>query len=207
MIKAALTGGMACGKSTVLQMFAQEDRVYVFSADQAVHQLYQSGHPVFQAVVEKFGVEILDDKGQIDRRRLANEVFRSTERRQELEALVHPAVIQKEVEWMEGIEQEHPGAVLTMIEIPLLFESGSDKKFDQTIAVTCKPEQKLERFRNRHPEISTAQAKNELDRRTASQLPDEEKARRAHERIDNSGTTEQTRDQVHRLYLKFRQMR
>jgi dephospho-CoA kinase len=105
-----------------------------------------------------------------------------------------------EVAWMDSTEKSAPDALLAIIEVPLLFEAKSDSKFARTIAVTTDPKKKLARFRSRHPELTEADAQAELERRSASQLADAEKARRAGLVIDNSGTLEETRAQVKKIY-------
>ena len=200
MIKAAITGGIACGKSTVLRMFAAEPHVAVLSADEIVHQLYEPGEAVHEQVVAEFGRGILDRRGRIDRRKLADAAFQGPERRKKLESIVHPAVIDYEIAWLRGLEDSDPTTKLAVIEVPLLFEAKSEGKFQKTIAVTCAPEKKLARFLARHPELKPEEAKRELERRAASQLADAEKARRASFVIDNSGEEEATRVQVHKVY-------
>jgi dephospho-CoA kinase len=187
MLRVALTGGIACGKSTVLKMFQQQDldRIFALSADSLVHRLYAPETPVYQQVVAAFGEGILAPDKKIDRGKLADIAFSTAEKRKQLEAIVHPAVIQGEIDWMAQVEREHPRAQIAIIEIPLLFETGSEKRFDKTIAVTCSPEQSLERFRNRHKDLSQPQARAEVERRSQAQLPCEEKARRADYVIDN----------------------
>ena len=199
MIKAAITGGIACGKSTVLHMFAELPHVATLSADEIVHELYEPGEPVHAQVVAEFGRGILDAAGRIDRRKLADAAFQGPERRKKLESIVHPAVIDYQVAWMRG-EEDDAETKLAIIEVPLLFEARSEGKFAKTIAVTCAPEKKLERFRARHPELDEAAARKELERRSASQLPDAEKARRASYVIDNSGALPETRAQVTKIY-------
>lgn len=200
MIRAAITGGIACGKSTVLRMFAELPHVATLSADEIVHQLYEPGEPVHEQVVSEFGRGILDSGGRIDRRKLADAAFAGPERRKKLESIVHPAVIDYQVAWMRGLEDSAPETMLALIEVPLLFEAASEGKFQKTIAVTCAAEKKLARFRARHPELDEAAARKELERRSASQLPDAEKARRASLTIDNSGPEAETRAQVTKIY-------
>jgi dephospho-CoA kinase len=188
MLRVALTGGIACGKSTVLRMFQQQDldRIFALSADSLVHRLYAPGTPVYQQVVAAFGEGILDQDKKINRGKLADLAFSTAEKRKQLEAIVHPAVIQGETEWMAQVEREHLRARIAIIEIPLLFETGSEKRFDKTIAVTCSPEQSVERFGNRHKNLGEQEARAEVERRSQAQLSWEEKARRADFVIDNS---------------------
>ena len=188
MLRVALTGGIACGKSTVLKMFQQQDldRIFALSADSLVHRLYTPGTPVYSQVVATFGEGILSDDKKIDRGKLADIAFSTPERRKQLEAIVHPAVIQAEKDWMAQVAREHPRAQIAIIEIPLLFETGSEKRFDKTIAVTCSAEQSVERFGQRHKNLGGQEARAEVERRSKAQLAWEEKARRADYVIDNS---------------------
>jgi len=188
MLRIALTGGIACGKSTVLKLFQQQDldRIFTLSADSLVHKLYEPGSPVYKQVIEAFGEGILTPEKKIDRGELADAAFATPEKRKKLEAIVHPAVIQAETDWMAQVQREHPRARIGVIEIPLLFETGSEKRFDKTITVTCTPGQELERFRQRHRDLSEEQARAEVERRSKAQLPSKEKAGRADYVIDNS---------------------
>ena len=200
MIRVAITGGIACGKSTVLQMFADLPGVQTLSADAIVHQLYLPGETVHNRVVAEFGRAILDPGGRIDRKKLADEAFRSPERRQKLESIVHPAVAKQEVAWMDRIAASSPDTKLVVIEVPLLFEAKSEGNFEKTIAVISTPEKKLARYKAQHPKMSEAEVRAELERRSAAQLSDEEKAKRADFVIDNSRTLDAARAQVKKIY-------
>jgi dephospho-CoA kinase len=104
---------------------------------------------------------------------------------------------------MAQVAREHPRAQIGLIEIPLLFETGSEKRFDKTITVTCTPEQKLERFRQRHKKLSEAESFAEVERRSKAQLPCEEKARRADYVIDNSHGLAELDAAVRRTYKQI----
>src|SRR5438445_11028931 len=136
MLRVGLTGSIACGKSTVLKMFAHQDldRIFTLSADALVHQLYRPGQDVYKKVGEAFGPSLLASDHTIDRKKLADIAFSNDEQRKKLEAIVHPAVIAAENAWIEQVTKEHPRAAIALIEIPLLFEAGSEKRFDKTIA-------------------------------------------------------------------------
>jgi dephospho-CoA kinase len=203
LVKAAITGGLACGKSTVLAMFAALPHVATLSADEVVHQLYEPGEPVYRQVVAAFGRGILDADQRIDRRKLADAAFRGPERRRQLESIVHPAVIDYEIAWLRGVADAEAETRLAVIEVPLLFEAKSEGKFEKVIAVVCAPEIRLARFRERHPELAEADARRELERRSASQLPEAEKQRRADLVIDNSGSLAATRAQVEKIYQEL----
>ena len=205
MLRIALTGGIACGKSTVLKLFQQQDldRIFTLSADSLVHKLYQTGSPVYKQVVQEFGEGILTPEKKIDRGKLANAAFPDPQKRKKLEAIVHPAVIQAEIDWIAQVQREHPRAHIVLVEIPLLFETGSEKRFDKTIAVTCTSGQELERFRQRHRNLSEEEARAEVERRSKAQLPCEEKARRADHVIDNSRGLAELDAAVRRTYKEI----
>lgn len=184
-------------------MFAALPHVATLSADEIVHQLYEPGEPVYRQVVAEFGRDILDAEQRIDRRKLADAAFRGPERRRQLERIVHPAVVDYEIAWLRGVEDAEAETRLAVIEVPLLFEAKSEGKFQKVIAVVCSPEKRLERFRARHPELTEEEARRELERRSASQLPEAEKERRADLVVDNSGSLAQTRAQVEKIYQEL----
>src|ERR1041384_6812430 len=124
-------------------MFGKLPHVQTLSADKVVHELYKPGQTVHHRVVAEFGKGILDPGGRIDRQKLAEEAFRALPRLRRLESIVHPAVAQYEVGWMDGLAQAHPDTLLAIIEVPLLFEAKSEGNFAKTIAVTTSPQKKL----------------------------------------------------------------
>ena len=195
MLRIGLTGGVACGKSTVGEMLAARGAHYL-QADTLAHQLYAPGQPVYRAMVEHFGLEILNPDGSINRPRLANAAFPA--RVAELNAIVHPAVIEAQNRWLEEVERSDPDGV-AVVEAALIIEAGAAKDFDKLIVVTCDLEQKIERYANRAG-ISLDEARAEVLRRSAAQLSDDEKARHADFLIDNSGPVEDTRFYVDVLW-------
>lgn len=205
MIKVGLTGGVACGKSTIGRMFVARG-AHLIQADQIAHQLMQPGQPVYDDVVREFGRAILNPDGTINRAALAEAAFGDVEpdssRVQELNRIVHPAVIQRQNEWMEEVGRHDPDAI-AMVEAALIFEAGADRHFDTMITVTCTDEQKVERFAERVGGDREA-ARREVTRRMAAQWPDERKARAADFVIDNSGSLAETEKQVEALLPRLR---
>jgi dephospho-CoA kinase len=199
-LRVGLTGGIACGKSTVAKMFA-ELGVYVIQSDQIAHELYRRGEPVYQEVVKRFGRDIVKPDGEIDRAKLASIAF-GEGRIEELNRVVHPAVIQHQAKWIFEIASKEPDAV-AMIEAALIFEAHTNDRFEKMIVVTCRPEQKAARFAQRAG-IDEASAQAEVERRMKAQIPDEEKVKRADFVIDNSGPQEQTRKQVERIFAELK---
>jgi dephospho-CoA kinase len=109
----------------------------------------------------------------------------------ELNAIVHPAVIRRQDEWFEEVRRKDPNGI-AMVEAALILEAGSQGHFDKIVVVTCRPEQRIERWAKRFG-ISQEAAREEITRRMAAQLPDEEKIKITDYVIDNSGTVEETR--------------
>ena len=199
MLRIGLTGGVACGKSTVSAMLAARGAHYL-QADTLAHQLYAPGEATYHAVVEHFGRDILSPDGTIDRGRLADVAFPL--RIAELNAIVHPAVVAAQNRWMADAERSDPDGVV-VVEAALLLEAAADKDFDKLIVVTCKFDQKVERYAHR-ADISLEAARAEVQRRSAAQMPDEEKARRADYVIDNSGLIDDTARQVDAVWAELR---
>jgi dephospho-CoA kinase len=196
MLRVGLTGGVACGKSTVGAMLAAHG-AQVLQADTLAHQLYAPGGPTYKAVVEHFSRKILNPDGTINRARLANLAF--PDRIAELNAIVHPAVIEAQNRWMTEVERTDPDGV-AVIEAALIIEAGASKDFDKLIVVTCNLEQKVARYAQR-AKISTDEARDEVLRRSAAQLSDDEKASHADYTIDNSGPLEDTAYYVDMLWI------
>ena len=200
MLRVGLTGGVACGKSTVAKMFADLG-ADVVDADTIAHELYRPGQEVLRQLVEHFGPEILKTNGELDRAKLATLVFDGG-RVGELNRIVHPAVIRQQDEWMRTLGEKDPYAV-AIVEAALIFEAGVKDHFDRIMVVTCKPAQKIARFAQRTG-MSEAAAKVDVERRNKAQMPDDDKARRADFVIDNSSSLEETRHQVQRIYSELK---
>jgi len=201
MLKVGLTGGIASGKSVVGEMFAALG-AHVVQADRIAHSLMQPGEPVYNQVVGHFGRGILNPDCSVNRSKLAELAFgparspvgKGSSRIDELNRIVHPAVIRSQEDWMQAMSVQDPhGAAI--VEAALLLEAGAAKSFNRMIVVTCNPAQRAERFAARQ-KINLESARKEVARRMAAQLPDEEKIKAADYVIDNSGSLEHTRQQV-----------
>lgn len=202
MLRVGLTGGLACGKSTVAEMFSRLG-AHIIYADKIAHELYHPGQPVYETLVKQFGPEIVQPDGEIDRARLAAIAFGQS-RVEELNKIVHPAVIRRQQDLMHEIGMREPNAVI-MVEAALIFEAGVKNRFDKMIVVTCRPEQKITRYAQR-AKLDQHTATAEVERRSKAQLPDEEKIRRADYVIDNSGSEQPTRQQVERVYAELKRL-
>jgi dephospho-CoA kinase len=209
LLKVGLTGGIASGKSTVGEMFVALGAKLI-RADEIAHQLMQPGEAVYHEVVRHFGTGILDPDGRVNRARLAEAAFGSAaedaqqkpSRIQELNQIVHPTVVQREDEWMEEIGRSDPKAV-AIVEAALILEAGAAQRFDRLVVVTCRPEQRVQRWAQRL-QVDEASARRDVLRRMAAQLPDEEKIKAANYVIDNSGSLDATNRLVRQVYEELK---
>jgi dephospho-CoA kinase len=213
MLKVGLTGGIAAGKSVVGEMFVALGARLV-QADRIAHSLMQPGEAVYNEVVRHFGREILNRDGSINRGRLAEAAFGPApapegqrtsgvqkSRIDELNRIVHPVVIRSQDAWMQEMGRQDPHAV-AIVEAALILEAGAGERFDRLVVVTCNEKQRVARFAARQ-KIDLEAARKEVVRRMAAQLPDEEKIKAADSVIDNSGSLDQTREQVRQVWEKL----
>ena len=176
---------------------------HLVQADRIAHSLMQPGEEVYNEVVRHFGREILNPDKTVNRARLAEAAFGgNTSRVEELNRIVHPAVIRRQDEWMQQIGRQDPRAV-AMVEAALILEAGARDHFDRIVVITCNEQQRAARFAARQ-KIDLDSARKEVTRRMAAQLPDEEKTKAADFVIDNCGSLESTREQVQRIWEKLR---
>jgi len=194
-----LTGGVACGKSTVARYF-QDFGAHIIDADQVGHELIEPGSAAFQEILQRFGKEILDPGGAIDRRKLGAKVFADPQQLRLLNALVHPRIIARVQELAVEQQRQNPHAVV-IVDAALIFESGIGGTMRKIMVAWCRPDQQLERLM-----AKTGISREEAERRIQAQMPAEEKLRRADFRIDCSGSKEHTREQVEVLYPELRRI-
>ncbi|HXA63498.1 MAG TPA: dephospho-CoA kinase [Bryobacteraceae bacterium] len=199
MLRVGLTGGLASGKSFVGHALA-ELGCHLIEADELGHQVLLPGAEAYDAVVNEFGDEILDEDRYIVRRRLGALVWDHPERLAKLNSIVHPVVIARQQEIIAKIAEQDPAAIV-VVEAAILVETGSYRRFDRLIVVVCTLEQQVERAMKR-----SAYSKEEVLARLSRQLPLEEKVRVADYVIDTSGTKEHTLEQVKTVYDSLRSL-
>ncbi|MEQ9823558.1 MAG: dephospho-CoA kinase [Puniceicoccaceae bacterium] len=181
----ALTGDIGSGKSTVLRQFA-EAGCATFSADAGVHELLRTDRELIDSICERWGEELRDQEGGIDRRKLGDCVFAgSTAEREELEHLIHPRVRQM---WQQFLETNLEK--IAVVEIPLLFEKRLETSFDCSVTVYSSLETKIERL------IVRGMKESDIRARLAAQLDQESKASRSDFLILNNGSLDFLRKQV-----------
>jgi dephospho-CoA kinase len=217
MLRVGLTGGLSSGKSTVaaiLRTLGAE----VVEADELGRTLMEPGQPVFSEIVRVFGPEVVGPDGRLNRARLAEMAFKEG-RLQELNAIVHPAVIAAEQTWTEQVFARNPVAV-AVIESALIFEVERDarargeqesvladwrRRMDRIIVVTAPDELKIARYGARICPTGKGRATAEADarRRLAHQIPDAVKASRADYVMENAGDQAALRVQVEALWPRL----
>jgi dephospho-CoA kinase len=175
-LKIGLTGGIAAGKSEALKAFARLGAA-TLSSDAVVHELLES-EPLQARLAERWGPEVLAENG-VNRAKIGEIVFADPGELSWLEQQIHPLVQERTAAWLRALPAETEVAV---VEVPLLFEAGSDKAFDTTVAVVTDDEVRRER--------AAARGHALVDEREARQLTQAEKAERAEHVVENDGSVE-----------------
>lgn len=196
MLRYGLTGGIASGKSTVAAML-REHGFPVLEADKISHALIQPTGAGYEKVLARFGRDILDPGGAINRSRLAAIVFNDREKLNQLNSILHP-LVEREVLRLLAELQRTGETPVAFVEAALIFEAGLHTSLDGVVVCWCLPEQQLARLMQRG--LSEAEAQ----KRVAMQMPVEKKLALATERIDCSQSLETTRQQVDALAARLR---
>ncbi|HEU5130950.1 MAG TPA: dephospho-CoA kinase [Pyrinomonadaceae bacterium] len=196
MLRVGLTGSIGVGKSFVASIFI-ELGCHVLDADQTAREVVMPGTPGLKALTEAFGEEILTPDGTLDRKQLGAVVFNDESQRQRLNGLLHPFIIARQDEILNGWEAEDPNGI-GIVDAALMIESGGYKRFDKLIVVHCRPEVQLERLM-----LRDKLSRDEALRRINSQMPQEEKQKFADYLIDTSDGFELTRSQSVEIYNKL----
>lgn len=183
-----LTGGIATGKSLVSDYFKSQGYP-VIDADQVSRQVVEVGSTGLNQVADRFGSHMLLENGELDRKKLGRLIFSDSEKRKELNAILHP-LIRKEIFHQLGrLKQE--GHDLIVLDLPLLFESGYEDHVDQVMVIHIDEDLQMERLMKRD-ELS----RKEALQRIQAQMPLKEKMKRAHVLIDNSRSKDETYRQL-----------
>ncbi len=193
--KVAVTGGLAAGKTTVCQIF-EELGAYVVSADEIVHQLLSPGTTVGQQVVRLLGSDIISGQA-FDRKKIGAKVFSQPDLLRALEEIIHPAVFDEIERKYQQINREKKYS-LFVAEIPLLYESEGEGRFDAVISIFADPELCRKRFAQQ-----THQPVQEFDKRMTRQIEPKVKANKAHYSIENNGDVKQLKLKVKPLYFQL----
>lgn len=187
-----LTGGIACGKTTVSNVFTDLG-CPVIDADLVAREVVEPGEWGLSRVVERFGATVLTEDGTLNRKKLGQIVFSDHAARKDLNAILHPLIQTRMQDKKEEALKQNPPFVI--MDIPLLYENHHESTVDHVIVVYVPAHTQLERLMIRDG-LSLQEAQN----RVASQMDIEEKKRRADLVIDNRGTLEYTKQQVEKIY-------
>jgi dephospho-CoA kinase len=188
MLRVALTGGIATGKTYVLEQFRRRG-VPCLDADVLAHGVMASGTEASSAIAARFGAAMLDATGAVNRAKLGPVVFADASARRELEAIVHPAVYRAITAGLRGFELLG-GYPFAIVDVPLLYETGAEKDFQRVIATLCAPALQMERL------VARGMSEQAARQRLAAQWPAERKAARAEFVVKTDGTFEDTNRQV-----------
>jgi len=177
-VAVAITGGIGAGKSEALYAFQQAGAATV-SSDEIVHHLLRSDPEVKDAIVAELGEDVLDAEGAVDRKLVAEKVFADRGKLDFLERLLHPKVAAEYLAWREQLAELPEPPAVCVTEVPLLFETGAERRFDKVVVITAPAKLREQRRRVTR------------DDRDTRLLPDKEKVKRADFAYVNTGTLEE----------------
>jgi len=188
-MKVGLTGGIGAGKSTVADLFSQKGAV-VIRSDELARQVIEPQTPGFQQVIDRFGKDLLNAEGYIDRAKLAQIVFKDDAALKDLENIIHPLVRSK----TNQIIDQHTSETIIVNEIPLLLEKKMESLFDFLVMVISSEKNRLERLAHRGLTAEQATA------RMAKQVSDEQRKAAADFLIVNDGNLDQLEADVEKIW-------
>ncbi len=199
MLKVGLTGSIAVGKTFVCQVLA-ELGCHVLDADHTAREVVKPDMPGWVEIRAAFGAEVFHETGEIDRKKLGAIVFSDEEKRQLLNSIVHPLVIEEQDKWLAEKEAEDPDGI-AVIDAALMIESGGYRRFDKLIVVWCDPKVQVQRLIKRN-----YLSRKEAEKRIASQMSQEEKKKYGDYLIDTSEGFEESRKQTEMVFKQLKSL-
>jgi len=196
MLSVGLTGGIACGKSTVAEMFVRLG-AYLIDLDKLAHEVQEPGAPAWRKIIDYFGDDVVGDDQKIDRNKVAAIVFNQPEKLKALNDIVHPSVYEEWQARLKSIITRDPRAII-LSDIPLLFEARMQSLFDLTIVVMIPPEEQIVRLMARN-----GMAEEEARKRIKNQMPIGDKAGLADVVINNQSSIADTRKRVQEVWSEL----
>ena len=195
MFRVGLTGGVACGKTTVADIFASLG-AGVVDTDSIARDVVEAGSAALAEIAAEFGSEVIDDSGHLDRAAMRRLVFADAARRKALERILHPRIRERTLAAIDALQTPY-----ALVVVPLLFETGFHELVDRSVVVDCPVETQLERLKDR----------DDVDERTAqgmlaAQLDRKARVARGDDVIDNGGDRATTRAQVEALHRHYLQL-
>ena len=190
--KVGVTGGIACGKTTVTQLFSQKG-VPIIDADVISHELVQPGQPALQQIIATFGHHLLNEEGCLNRPKLRQQIFAHPEQRQQLEAILHPLIKHHMLERASKVTFAY-----CILSIPLLIEKQQHALVDRILVVDCSPDTQKKRLQQRDQSDSI-----EIERILSAQVERQERLKAAHDVIDNEVNLKELEHQVDELHQHY----
>ncbi|MDE0683980.1 MAG: dephospho-CoA kinase [Candidatus Poribacteria bacterium] len=196
-----ITGGIACGKTTVSVLLAEKGAIPI-NADEIGHQLLKSDSPVITELTDAFGQDILDASGDVSRKKLGAIVFKDKAARERLNSILHPLIIQRSRAQARQLVVEDPTCVV-LLDAPLLIEAGAYDTVDLIVVVTASPAMQLRRTLERSIAQGRPLTETEVQARIDAQMPVSEKVKYADVVIENEGMLEDLHRQVDELWERL----
>ncbi len=196
-----ITGGIACGKTTVSQLLADKGAIPI-NADEIGHQLLKADSPVINELINTFGKNILDETGDVSRKELGAIVFNDKTAREQLNSILHPLIIQRSRSLAQQLVLEDPTCAV-LLDAPLLIEAGAYESVDMIVVVTSSNETQIHRIIERSNEQNRPLTETEAQARIDSQMPVTEKVKYADVVIENEDSLEALKKQVDDLWNKL----
>ncbi len=196
-----ITGGIACGKTTVSILLTEKGAIQI-NADEIGHQLLKSDSPVLDELIGTFGPEILDESGDVSREKLGSIVFKDKSAREQLNAILHPLIIQRSRIRAKQLVYDTPSCIV-LLDAPLLIEAGAYDSVDLIVVVTASVETQLRRILKRSQEQGRPLTEDEAQARIDSQMPLSEKVKYADVVIENEESLEELQKQVDTLWNRL----
>lgn len=196
-MRIGLTGSFGSGKTTISNFFG-EFGAYIIDADVIAREVTKIGTEGHRAIVREFGKEYLNADESLNRKKLADYVFKDSKALAKLEGIIHPLVHKRELELLEM----HKNDPLVVLSVPLLLEKGLEVHVDKVVVVTISDQERYKRLAQNYGLTS-----EEIDQRLKNQMPQDEKIKRSDYIIDNSGNPVESRKQVKALIKKFLQIK
>jgi dephospho-CoA kinase len=196
-----ITGGIACGKTTVSELLAEKGAIPI-NADEIGHQLLKADSPVIGELVDAFGQEILEESGDVSRKKLGAIVFNDKSARERLNTILHPLIIQRSRARARQLVMEDPSSVV-LLDAPLLIEAGAYNSVDLIVVVTASPETQLQRILERSQVQNRPLSETEAQARIDAQMPVKEKVKYADIVIENEGALDELNKQMDAFWEKL----
>ncbi len=200
MLKVGLTGSIAVGKSFVCSVF-RELGCQALDADMTAREVVAKGTPGLSAIVLEFGETVLARDGDLDRKKLGAIVFADKDKREVLNSVVHPLVIEAQDKWVRDAETKEPDGI-AVIDAALMIESGGYKRFNKLIVVWCESAIQLSRLIDRD-----GLSESDANARITAQMPQDEKKKFADYLIDTSDGFEKTRERTAEIVWQLRSLK